>query len=44
MRNVEDLSFALVREKLIKLINTEEQLLFLLHLVGPFLQRLHTDR
>jgi len=34
----------LVRDKLIPLINNEEQMLYLLHLVGPFLQRLHTDR
>jgi len=34
----------LVRDQLIPLITTEEQMLFLLHMVGPFLQRLHTDR
>merc|ERR1719510_2060587 len=34
----------LVRDKLVKLVETEEQMLFIFHLVGPFLQRLHTDR
>lgn len=33
-----------VKEKLLPIIYTEEQMLYLLHLVGPFLQRLHTDR
>merc|ERR1712039_834620 len=27
-----------------KLVETEEQMLFVFHLVGPFLQRLHSDR
>ena len=34
----------LVRDKLVKLVETEEQMLFVFHLVGPFLQRLHSDR
>ena len=34
----------LVRDKLVKLVETEEQMLFIFHLVGPFLQRLHSDR
>jgi len=34
----------LVREKLTKLVETEEQMLYIFHLVGPFLQRLHADR
>ena len=34
----------LVRDKLVKLVETEEQMLFVFHLVGPFLQRLHTER
>ena len=34
----------LVRDKLVKLVKTEEQMLFVFHLVGPFLQRLHADR
>merc|ERR1712130_643878 len=34
----------LVRARLIKLVETEEQMLFIFHLVGPFLQRLHPDR
>ena len=34
----------LVRDKLVKLVDTEEQMLFVFHLVGPFLQRLHADR
>jgi len=34
----------LVRDRLIKLVETEEQMLFIFHLVGPFLQRLHSDR
>ena len=28
----------LVRDRLIKLVETEEQMLFIFHLVGPFLQ------
>merc|ERR1719452_134718 len=34
----------LVRDKLAKLVETEEQMMFVYHLVGPFLQRLHSDR
>jgi mediator of RNA polymerase II transcription subunit 23 len=34
----------LVREKLLPVIKTEEQMLFVLHLTGPFLQRLHSER
>eukprot|EP00088_Acartia_fossae_P046262 TRINITY_DN4995_c0_g1_i10.p1 TRINITY_DN4995_c0_g1~~TRINITY_DN4995_c0_g1_i10.p1 ORF type:complete len:863 (-),score=187.80 TRINITY_DN4995_c0_g1_i10:454-2823(-) len=34
----------LVRDRLIPVIRTEEQMMFLLHMVGPFLQRLHTDK
>ena len=34
----------MVRDKLVKLVETEEQMLFIFHLVGPFLQRLHSDR
>ena len=34
----------LVRDRLVPLIETEEQMLFVFHLVGPFLQRLHADR
>ncbi|KAK7100374.1 mediator of RNA polymerase II transcription subunit 23-like isoform X2 [Littorina saxatilis] len=33
-----------VREKLRPVIRTEEQLLFLCHLIGPFLQRFHLER
>ncbi|XP_014240192.1 mediator of RNA polymerase II transcription subunit 23 [Cimex lectularius] len=33
-----------VKEKLTPLVKTEEQLLFLCHLIGPFLQRFHTDQ
>lgn len=33
-----------MRDKLVKLVDTEEQMLFVYHLVGPFLQRLHADR
>ncbi|KAG8259816.1 Mediator of RNA polymerase II transcription subunit 23 [Homalodisca vitripennis] len=33
-----------VKEKLSVAIKTEEQFLFLCHLVGPFLQRLNTER
>uniref|UniRef100_T1I0L3 Mediator of RNA polymerase II transcription subunit 23 n=1 Tax=Rhodnius prolixus TaxID=13249 RepID=T1I0L3_RHOPR len=33
-----------VKEKLSPLIKTEEQLLFLCHLIGPFLHRFNTDR
>ncbi|KAL1116974.1 hypothetical protein AAG570_004302 [Ranatra chinensis] len=33
-----------VKEKLSPAVKTEEQLLFLCHLVGPFLQRFNTDR
>ena len=34
----------LVRERLLPSVKTEEQLLFVFHLAGPFLQRLHTER
>jgi len=34
----------LVRDRLSHLVETEEQMLFVFHLVGPFLQRLHADR
>ena len=34
----------LVKDRLMKLVETEEQMLFIFHLVGPFLQRLHADR
>ena len=34
----------LVREKLSALVRTEEQLLFVIHVTGPFLQRLHAER
>ena len=34
----------LVKDRLVPLIETEEQMLFVFHLVGPFLQRLHADR
>jgi hypothetical protein len=34
----------LVREKFFPIIRTEEQLLFVIHLTGPFLQRLHSER
>jgi hypothetical protein len=33
-----------VREKVHPVVRTEEQFLFLCHLVGPFLQRFNTDR
>jgi hypothetical protein len=33
-----------VREKVHPVVKTEEQFLFLCHLVGPFLQRFNTDR
>lgn len=33
-----------VREKLVPVVKTEEQFLFLCHLVGPFLQRFNTER
>ncbi|CAH1789085.1 unnamed protein product [Owenia fusiformis] len=33
-----------VEEKLKPVIKTEEQFIYLCHLVGPFLQRLHTER
>ena len=33
-----------MRDRLVPLIETEEQMLFVFHLVGPFLQRLHADR
>ncbi|KAK7495937.1 hypothetical protein BaRGS_00012927 [Batillaria attramentaria] len=38
------LSHLFVREKLRPLIRTEEQYLFLCHLLGPFLQRFHMER
>ena len=34
----------LVRENFLPIVRTEEQLLFVYHLVGPFLQRLHSER
>ena len=34
----------MVRDKLIPVVRTEEQLIFAYHLVGPFLQRLHSER
>ncbi len=34
----------LVREKFVPIVRTEEQLLFVIHLTGPFLQRLHSER
>lgn len=34
----------LIRERLLPLVKTEEQLLYVFHLAGPFLQRLHTER
>ena len=34
----------LVREKFSPLVRTEEQLLFVIHVTGPFLQRLHAER
>ena len=34
----------LVREKFNALVRTEEQLLFVIHVTGPFLQRLHAER
>ena len=34
----------LVRDKFLPIVKTEEQLLFIYHLAGPFLQRLHTER
>jgi len=34
----------LVRDRLAPMVETEEQMLFVFHLVGPFLQRLHADR
>ena len=34
----------LVREKFLPIVRTEEQLLFVYHLVGPFLQRLNSER
>ena len=36
--------FRFVKEKLHPIVKTEEQFLFLCHLVGPFLQRFNTDR
>ena len=33
-----------MRDRLVKLVDTEEQMMFVCHLVGPFLQRLHSDR
>ena len=34
----------LVRDKFLPIMKTEEQLLFVFHLAGPFLQRLHSER
>eukprot|EP00095_Tigriopus_kingsejongensis_P000827 maker-scaffold63_size435493-snap-gene-2.13 protein:Tk00827 transcript:maker-scaffold63_size435493-snap-gene-2.13-mRNA-1 annotation:"mediator of rna polymerase ii transcription subunit 23" len=34
----------LVKEKFFGLIKTEEQMLFVFHVVGPFLQRLHSEQ
>ena len=34
----------LVREKFLPIVRTEEQLIFVYHLVGPFLERLHNER
>lgn len=34
----------MVRDRLIPVVRTEEQLIFVYHLVGPFLQRLHAER
>ena len=34
----------LVRDKFLPIVRTEEQLLFVYHLVGPFLQRLNSER
>lgn len=34
----------LVREKFLPIVRTEEQLLFVYHLVGPFMQRLNSER
>ena len=34
----------LVRDKFLPIVRTEEQLLFIYHLAGPFLQRLHSER
>lgn len=36
--------FRFVKEKLSPIIKTEEQYVFLCHLVGPFLDRFNTDR
>lgn len=36
--------FRFVKEKLSSIIKTEEQYVFLCHLVGPFLQRFNSDR
>ncbi len=33
----------LVRKRMLPIIKNEEQLLFVLHLTGPFLQRLHSE-
>lgn len=42
--SVWSLVFRFVREKVHPVVKTEEQFLFLCHLVGPFLQRFNTDR
>ncbi|XP_040568431.2 LOW QUALITY PROTEIN: mediator of RNA polymerase II transcription subunit 23 [Lepeophtheirus salmonis] len=34
----------LVRDKFLPVVKTEEQLIFVYHLMGPFLQRLHSER
>ena len=34
----------LVKERFLPIVRTEEQLLFVYHLVGPFLQRLNSER
>jgi len=38
------LSFSFMKENLKPVIKTEEQFLFVCHLVGPFLQRFHLER
>lgn len=45
MKNVNiNCLFRFVKEKLSSIIKTEEQYVFLCHLVGPFLQRFNNDR
>ena len=36
--------FRFLREHLKPVVKTEEQFLYVCHLVGPFLQRLHSER